>query len=108
MIKLANSPCGAWRHLVMAAALVAASGAQSAAHQELQANGHRGRTPRLNFTNIASRLDGFELNGFSFMPGAAVIDYNNDSFLDIYVANGKGQPNALFRNNRNGTFTDVA
>jgi enediyne biosynthesis protein E4 len=62
----------------------------------------------LNFENVANRLGAFELNGFSFMPGVAVIDYNNDAYQDIYVANGLGQPNALFRNNKNGTFTEVA
>src|SRR5258708_19341024 len=38
--------------------------------------------------------------------GAAVGDYDNDGWPDIYVANyGK---NRLYRNNRDGTFTDVA
>ncbi len=36
----------------------------------------------------------------------AVGDYDNDGWPDIYVANyGK---NRLYRNNRDGTFTDVA
>jgi hypothetical protein len=50
--------------------------------------------------------------------GLAVIDYNNDGWMDLYVANGgtiessragKGDqyPGALYRNNRDGTFTDV-
>ena len=34
-------------------------------------------------------------------------DYDNDGYLDLYVVNSV-QPNRLFRNNRNGTFTDVA
>jgi len=44
---------------------------------------------------------------------AAWGDYDNDGYLDLYVVNsgdetvGKG-PNYLFRNNHNGTFTDVA
>ena len=39
--------------------------------------------------------------------GAAWGDFNNDRFPDLYVANHRGRP-ALFRNNRNGTFTDIA
>jgi len=49
-------------------------------------------------------------------PGCAFLDYDNDGWLDIYLVNsGKcdfftpAQPlrNALYRNNRDGTFTDV-
>ncbi|HEX6649931.1 MAG TPA: CRTAC1 family protein [Pyrinomonadaceae bacterium] len=48
--------------------------------------------------------------------GAAFIDYDNDGWLDIFLVNGtrlNGVPrnlnstNRLFRNNGNGTFTDV-
>jgi len=39
--------------------------------------------------------------------GVCVADYNNDGFDDVYVTALMG-PNALFRNNGNGTFTDVA
>lgn len=39
--------------------------------------------------------------------GVLVFDYNNDDLEDIYVTNSIG-PNALFRNNGNGTFTDTA
>jgi hypothetical protein len=34
-------------------------------------------------------------------------DYNGDRWPDLYVSNYKG-PNRLYRNNGNGTFTDVA
>lgn len=34
-------------------------------------------------------------------------DYNGDRFPDLYVSN-LGQPNRLYRNNKDGTFTDVA
>ncbi len=35
-------------------------------------------------------------------------DYNNDGWLDIYVGKYHITPNSLFRNNHDGTFTDVA
>ena len=49
-------------------------------------------------------------------PGCAFLDYDNDGWMDIYLVNSgpcdfyspRVPPrNALYRNNRNGTFTDV-
>jgi hypothetical protein len=50
--------------------------------------------------------------------GVALLDYNNDGWLDIYLVNGStyeavsgkapASHAALFRNNHDGTFTDVA
>jgi len=50
-------------------------------------------------------------------PGVCLLDYDNDGWLDIYLVNGstyealagKETPPhaALFRNNHDGTFTDV-
>ncbi len=50
--------------------------------------------------------------------GLAVLDYNNDGWMDLYIVNGgtietaragpsSRFPGALYRNNRDGTFTDV-
>ncbi|HYY94282.1 MAG TPA: CRTAC1 family protein [Pyrinomonadaceae bacterium] len=39
--------------------------------------------------------------------GVALLDYNDDGFLDLFVANDT-EPNKLYKNNGNGTFTDVA
>jgi enediyne biosynthesis protein E4 len=39
--------------------------------------------------------------------GVALIDYNNDGNLDVFVANDT-QPNRLYQNTGKGTFTDVA
>jgi enediyne biosynthesis protein E4 len=39
--------------------------------------------------------------------GISVLDFNGDGWPDIFVSNDT-QPNKLYRNNRNGTFTDVA
>ena len=48
-------------------------------------------------------------------PGCAFLDYDGDGWLDILLVNGADWPGhrrtkstlALYRNNRNGTFTDV-
>src|ERR1700674_2926897 len=49
-------------------------------------------------------------------PGCAFLDYDNDGWMDIYLVNSgpcdffkpaKPQRNALYKNNRDGTFTDV-
>jgi enediyne biosynthesis protein E4 len=39
--------------------------------------------------------------------GIALLDYDNDGWLDLFVANDT-EPNKLYRNNHDGTFTDVA
>ena len=56
------------------------------------------------FTDVAAQA-GVQNHGFT----KSVIwgDYNGDRFLDLYVSNFKGA-NRLYRNNRDGTFTDVA
>lgn len=49
-------------------------------------------------------------------PGAAFLDYDNDGWMDLYLVNAgpcdfftpaKPIRNALYKNNRDGTFTDV-
>src|SRR5580698_4695819 len=49
-------------------------------------------------------------------PGVAFFDYDNDGWMDIYLVNSgvsdfyqpaKPIRNALYKNNRDGTFTDV-
>jgi hypothetical protein len=37
--------------------------------------------------------------------GIAILDYNQDGWPDLFVANDT-QPNKLYRNNKNGTFTE--
>lgn len=39
--------------------------------------------------------------------GFAIADYDNDGDLDLFIPNGRNFPNALYKNNGNGTFTDV-
>ncbi len=40
--------------------------------------------------------------------GAGFGDYDNDGDIDLYVVNWGGQENVLYRNNGDGTFTDVS
>lgn len=39
--------------------------------------------------------------------GVTLLDYDNDGWLDLFVTNDT-QPNKLYHNNHNGTFTDTA
>ena len=39
--------------------------------------------------------------------GIALIDYDNDGYLDIFVLSGDGGTNRMYHNDRNGHFTDV-
>jgi enediyne biosynthesis protein E4 len=53
----------------------------------------------------------------TMLAGVALLDYDNDGYLDVYLVNGAAIPslrkespkywNRLFHNNRDGTFTDV-
>lgn len=43
---------------------------------------------------------------FGYSMGASVEDFNNDGWPDVYVANDFIQPDILYINNRNGTFTN--
>src|SRR5471030_1945848 len=53
----------------------------------------------------------------TMVAGVALLDYDNDGYLDVYLVNGAAIPslkkeshkywNRLFHNNRDGTFTDV-
>jgi hypothetical protein len=38
--------------------------------------------------------------------GVATVDFDGDGWIDVYVANDSN-PSALYRNNRDGTFTDI-
>ena len=73
--------------------------------QKKQACTHRSSTAVLNRRNTS-----LEANGC----GCAFIDYDNDGWMDIFLLSGtrlEGDPpeatNRLYKNNRDGTFTDV-
>ena len=78
----------------------------------------------IQFSNITSAAgiqfvhyrgnDGIPINREIFGPGVCVADFDGDGFQDIYFVNGRDLyghgvlvRNALYRNNGDGTFTDV-
>ena len=67
----------------------------------------------IHFTHFKGN-DGVSINLEEFGPGACVSDYDKDGWQDIYFVNGRDRynrgisvKNALYRNNGDGTFTDV-
>ncbi len=58
------------------------------------------------FTEV-SKPAGIVLPGLYYGMTPVVTDYDNDGWPDIYVA-CDSTPSILYRNNRNGTFTDTA
>ncbi len=60
------------------------------------------------FTNVTVEA-GFEVLNMCFNSSSAWFDYNNDGFLDIYTSDYRSScsGNKLYKNNGNGTFTDV-
>jgi tetratricopeptide (TPR) repeat protein len=85
------------------------------------------RTPRPRFVDVAPRSafsyvtnNGFTGRKYFVEPlcgGVAILDYDNDGFMDIFLTNGAKLPelektgksfhNALLRNKGDGTFEDV-
>ncbi len=58
-----------------------------------------------HFTDV-SREAGISSNVLSFGLGVSVSDFNDDGWPDIYVTNDFNEPDYLFINNGNGTFTE--
>ncbi len=57
------------------------------------------------FTNVSDQA-GITSNVLTFGLGVAISDFNNDGWPDISVSNDFNEPDYLFINNRNGTFTE--
>ncbi|HEU4597795.1 MAG TPA: CRTAC1 family protein [Pyrinomonadaceae bacterium] len=73
---------------------------------------YKGQSPTLyrnkgdgTFENATQRAGLFDPANKAL--GVALIDFNDDGHLDLFVANDT-EPNRLYKNNGNGTFTDEA
>src|SRR6267154_1503009 len=67
----------------------------------------------IKFTHFKGN-NGISINREEFGPGVCVADFDGDGWPDIYFVNGRdlynrgiSVRNALYRNNGDGTFTDV-
>jgi hypothetical protein len=67
----------------------------------------------IRFTHFKGN-NGISINLEEFGPGVCVSDFDGDGWQDIYFVNGRDRydrgisvRNALYRNNRDGTFIDV-
>ncbi|MBI4664396.1 MAG: VCBS repeat-containing protein, partial [Verrucomicrobia bacterium] len=50
---------------------------------------------------------GTEENDFAGFGGASWADYDNDGLVDLFIANSRGRPHALYRNAGNGSLSKV-
>jgi hypothetical protein len=57
------------------------------------------------FENVTKRAGLYDPTSKSL--GVALLDYDNDGWIDLFISNDT-EPNKLYRNNHDGTFTDVA
>ena len=58
------------------------------------------------FEDVSDRA-GITRNSGTYGLGVSTLDFDDDGWVDAYVANDSN-PSALYRNNHDGTFTDVA
>lgn len=63
------------------------------------------RNDQNHFTNVSDQA-GITSNVLTFGLGVAVSDFNTDGWPDILVSNDFNEPDYLFMNNRNGTFSE--
>jgi hypothetical protein len=56
------------------------------------------------FENVTRRAGLYDTSSKGL--GVAMLDFDNDGYIDLFVSNDT-EPNKLYHNNRNGTFTDV-
>lgn len=58
--------------------------------------------------SVEDATDAAVVMPLAMSAGVAAGDYDNDGDVDLYIIRGNKFPNALMRNNGDGTFTDVA
>src|SRR6476469_11088184 len=73
---------------------------------------YKGQSPTLYHNNGDGTFENVTRKAGVYDPtaktlGLALIDYDNDGLIDVFAANDT-QPNRLYRNKGDGTFTDVA
>ncbi len=56
------------------------------------------------FENVTKKAGLYDPTSKSL--GIALVDYDNDGWMDLFVSNDT-EPNKLYHNNHNGTFTDI-
>src|SRR5215210_7901931 len=71
------------------------------------------QSSKVNFTHQAPtldhRLDHIMPQVASMGAAVSVVDFDRDGWADLYVTNsGEGSKNSLFKNNKDGSFKDVA
>ena len=67
--------------------------------------GQAGSPPHITFEDVTEKTGVYNPNGKSL--GVPLLDYDDDGWLDLAVANDT-EPNFLYHNNGDGTFTDEA
>ncbi len=63
-------------------------------------------TGRGTFEDVSEKSGILRAQG-TYGLGVSTLDFDNDGWVDLYVANDSN-PSALYRNNRDGTFSDIA
>ncbi len=92
---------------------IAASPAPDGRHEPAPVRFETGELPMI----VRNGATGLKHQVETMLAGVAILDYDNDGWPDIYIANGASVPSLskidrsyfgrLFRNNADGTFTDV-
>ena len=60
------------------------------------------------FTDVARQILKRGSQLWNVLPGAVIFDYDRDGDLDLYLTTDAANPNRLYRNGGDGSFTDVA
>ncbi len=126
MTSRVSSSYGVVNHLAVIA-IVAVLFLSPVAAEQSAATGARNPLPLAHFTDIAEKagltmttvFGGVDSKKYIIETtgtGVAIFDYDNDGWPDIFIVNGttleglpasKAPTNHLYRNNHDGTFTDV-
>lgn len=93
---------GIYQTIILVAVLVASVSPSVATNKASKDQG-------VTFENVSALLGPYtrEASGGG-LGGIAWLDYDQDGNLDLYLTNGVFASNGLFRNNGDGTFTDVS